>query len=112
MWSNYIFLWSNIVAYFIITNLGILSYAGHVTLFPGLINNKFGIEKSVFLLGLCGIFNGIAAIIGPILTIFVLKEKKDYLIVYLVGVAPTIISLIINSSLKIFFFSNFFKLSL
>ena len=92
---------SNIVAYFIITNLGILSYAGHVTLFPGLINNKFGIEKSVFLLGLCGIFNGIAAIIGPILTIFVLKEKKDYLIVYLIGVAPTIISLIITIFIKI-----------
>ena len=92
---------SNIVAYFIITNLGILSYAGHVTLFSGLINNKFGIEKSVFLLGLCGIFNGIAAIIGPILTIFVLKEKKDYLIVYLIGVAPTIISLIITIFIKI-----------
>ena len=92
---------SNITAYFIIANLGVLSYAGHVTLFPSLINTKFGVEKSVFLLGICGIFNGIAALIGPILTIFALKEKKDYLIVYLVGAAPSIVSLFISIFIKI-----------
>ena len=92
---------SNITAYFIIANLGVLSYAGHVTLFPSLINTKFGVELSVFLLGICGIFNGIAALIGPILTIFALKEKKDYLIVYLVGAAPSIVSLFISIFIKI-----------
>ena len=92
---------SNIAAYFVVANLGVLSYAGHVTLFPTLIHTKFGVEKSVFLLGICGIFNGIAALIGPILTIFVLKAKKDYLIVYLVGAAPSIVSLFISLFIKI-----------
>ena len=92
---------NNIAAYFIVTNVGILGYAGHVTLFPGLINTMFGIEKSLYLIGICGFFNGIAALIGPILTIFVLKEKKDYLVVYLVCAAPSIVSLIVTILLKI-----------
>ena len=91
----------NIVAYFIVTNLAVLSFAGHVILFPNLIHTKFGVDKSVYLLGICGIFTGIAALIGPILSIFVLKEKKDYLILYLVGAAPTIGSLIISLILKV-----------
>ena len=91
----------NIVAYFIVTNVGILSFAGHIVLFPNLIHTKFGVDKSVYLLGICGIFIGIAAIIGPILSIFILKQKKDYLIVYLVGAAPTIGSLIISLILKV-----------
>ena len=91
----------NIVAYFIVTNLGVLSFAGHVVLFPTLINTKFGVDKSIYLLGIYGIFSGIAAMIGPILSIFVLKEKKDYLILYLVGAAPTIASLIISIFLKV-----------
>ena len=66
-----------------------------------MIHTKFGVDKSVYLLGICGIFSGIAALIGPILTIFVLKQKKDYLIVYLVGAAPTIVSLFISIFIKI-----------
>ena len=42
-----------------------------------------------------------SCLIGPILSIFVLKEKKDYLILYLVGAAPTIGSLIISLILKV-----------
>ena len=91
----------NIIAYFFVTNLAVLCFAGHVILFPNLINTKFGVDKSVYLLGICGIFSGIAAIIGPILSISVLKEKKNYLILYLVGAAPTIGSLIISLILKI-----------
>ena len=92
---------SNIVAYYITTNLGVLGFAGHVIVFPNLIPIKFGVEKSVYLLGICAIFTGIAALIGPILTLFVLKEKKDYLIIYLVGAAPTIVSLLIAIIIKV-----------
>ena len=92
---------SNIVAYYITTNLGVLGFAGHVIVFPNLIPIKFGVEKSVYLLGICAIFTGIAALIGPILTLFVLKEKKDYLIIYLVGSAPTIVSLLITIFIKV-----------
>ena len=91
----------HIIAYFIVANLGALSFSGHIILFPNLIHSKFGVDKSVYLLGICGIFSGIAALIGPILTLFVLKEKKDYLIIYLVGGAPTIASLFISIFIKI-----------
>ena len=91
----------NIVGYFIVTNLGVLSFAGHIVLFPTLIHTKFGVDKSIYLLGIYGIFSGIAAMIGPILSIFVLKEKKDYLILYLVGAAPTIASLFISIFIKV-----------
>ena len=91
----------NMIAYYIFTNLGVLGFAGHVIVFPNLIPIKFGVEKSVYLLGICAIFTGIAALIGPILTLFVLKEKKDYLIIYLVGSAPTIVSLLITIFIKV-----------
>ena len=85
--------------YFIVVCLGSLSYAGHIVLFPNLIHVKFGVENSVILLGICGIFSGIAALIGPILTIFV-KDLKDYLMIYLIGVAPSIGSLILTIIIK------------
>ena len=67
--------------------------------FPNLIHNKFGVENAVVLLGICGIFSGISALIGPILTYFI-KDLEDYLIIYLVGVAPTIVSLILTIFIK------------
>ena len=85
--------------YFIVVCLGSLSYAGHIVFFPNLIHVKFGVENSVILLGICGIFSGIAALIGPILTIFV-KDLKDYLMIYLIGVAPSIVSLILAIFIK------------
>ena len=80
---------------------GVLSYAGHIILFPNLIHHKFGVENSVIILGICGIFGGISCILGPILTFFIIDGLKDYLIIYLIGAAPTIISLIITCSLKV-----------
>ena len=87
------------ITYFIIVCLGVLSYAGHIILFPNLIHNKFGVDNSVILLGICGIFAGIAAIIGPILTYFI-KDLEDYLITYLLGVSPSIVSLILTIFIK------------
>ena len=85
--------------YFIVVCFCALTYAGHIVFLPSLIHIKFGVENSVILMGISGIFSGIAALIGPILTIFV-KELKDYLIIYLIGVAPSIGSLIITIIIK------------
>ena len=86
--------------YFIVVCFGVLSYAGHIILFPNLINHKFGVENSVILLGICGIFGGISCILGPILTFFIIKDINDYLIIYLIGSAPTIISLFLTFFVK------------
>jgi OFA family oxalate/formate antiporter-like MFS transporter len=109
----------NIVSYYIVVNLAVLSFSGHVILFPTLIHTKFGVENSVYLLGICGIFIGAVALVGPIITLFALpnikdiyvngkidydelnKIKKKYLMIYLIGVAPTIISLIISIFIKV-----------
>jgi len=91
----------NMLTYYIVVNFGVLSFSGHVILFPTLIHTKFGVENSVYLLGICGIFVGTAALIGPVITIFVLKKSTDYLIIYIAGAAPTIISLIIELLIKV-----------
>ena len=80
---------------------GVLSYAGHIILFPNLIHKKFGVENSVIIIGICGIFGGIACILGPILTLFIIEDKKDYLILYIIGVIPTIISIFLTIFIKI-----------
>ena len=87
------------VTYFIVVCLAVLSYSGHVILFPSLIWSKFGVEHSVILFGIVGIFSGLSALIGPLLTYFI-KDLKDYLITYLVGVAPSIVSLILTIFIK------------
>ena len=87
------------VTYFIVVCLGVLSYSGHIILFPNLIRSKFGVENSVILIGITGVFGGIAALIGPVLTYFI-KDLEDYLISYLVGVAPSVVSLLLTIFIK------------
>ena len=87
------------ITYFIVVCFGVLSYSGHIILFPNLIRSKFGVENAVILLGITGIFSGVSALIGPVLTYFI-KDLEDYLISYLVGVAPSIISLILTIFIK------------
>lgn len=78
---------------------GVLSYAGHIILFPNLIHHKFGVDNSVVILGICGIFGGISALIGPVLT-DIIENDEDYLKTYLIGVAPTIVSLLVTLFIK------------
>jgi len=92
---------NNIYTYFTVVCFGVLSYAGHIILFPNLIHNKFGVDNSVIILGICGIFGGIACILGPILTFFIIKEQSDYLKIYLIGAFPTIFSLFLTFFIKI-----------
>ena len=86
--------------YFIVVCFCALIYAGNIVCYPNLIYIKFGVENSVILMGICGIFSGIAALVGPILTLFV-KELKDYLIIYLIGVASSIGTLILTIIIKL-----------
>ena len=83
--------------------------AGQVILFPNVMKVIFGNENIVILLGIGGIFGGISSIMGPILSLFILdtsgdsKDKNDsssYLLIYLLGAAPTIISLIVSIFIK------------
>ena len=92
---------NNLVTYFIVVSLGVLSYAGHIILFPNLIKIKFGVDNSVIILGICGIFAGIACLMGPVLTSSLLQKREDYLIIYLIGVAPTIFSLLLTFFIKV-----------
>ena len=91
----------NIYTYIIVVCFGVLSYAGHIILFPNLIHHKFGVDNSVIILGICGIFGGISCILGPILTFFIIKETEDYLKIYYIGTAPTVVSLILIFFVKI-----------
>ena len=90
----------NLITYFIVVCFGVLSFAGHIILFPNLIHTKFGVENSVILLGICGIFGGASSLIGPLLTTFI-NDLEDYLITYLLGAAPSIVSLILTIIIKI-----------
>ena len=87
---------SDTLAYITVVCFAVLSYAGHIILFPNLVNFKFGVENSVIILGISGFFSGLAAILGPILSFFIIKENSDYLKVFSIGVAPTFISLILT----------------
>ncbi len=53
---------NQIYTFFIVLCLAVLSYAGHIILFPNIIHTKFGVENSVILLGICGIFAGISSL--------------------------------------------------
>ncbi len=78
--------------YFLVCCFGAFSFAGHVTLFPNAINKKFGVENSVVLLGICGIFTAISCLLGPILTKVIIKEVSDYMIVYFITCGTGIVS--------------------
>ncbi len=83
---------NSIYTYFIVCCFGAFSFAGHVTLFPNAINKKFGVENSVVLLGICGIFTAISCLLGPILTKVIIKEVSDYMIVYFITCGTGIVS--------------------
>ena len=55
-------------------------------------------------MGICGIFSGIAVLIGPILTYFV-NDLEDYFMIYILAVSPSIVSLILTIFIKLDKFS-------
>ena len=91
----------NIYTYFLCCCFGVLSFSGHIILFPNLITKKFGIDNSVTLLGVCGILGGSTCLLGPVLTSSIIKENSDYLKTYLIAGSTTIVSLILTFVVKI-----------
>ena len=68
---------------------------GHFTILSPVFNKIFGLEKGPEMYGLTGNFIGIASISGPIMTNFLLKEKGDFLVVFLVGGALCVVKLVV-----------------
>lgn len=58
---------------------------GHFSILAPLFNKVYGIEIGPQAYGICGFFIGMANLTGPLLTMFLLKEKKHYLIAFLIG---------------------------
>ena len=86
----------NIYTFFIVCCFGVLSFSGHIILFPNLITKKFGIDNLVILMGICGLIAGFTCLLGPILTSQIIKNNKDYLKTYLITGSTTIVSLILT----------------
>ena len=68
---------------------------GHFSILSPVFNKIFGLEKGPEMYGLTGNFIGIASISGPIMTNFLLKEKGDFLVVFLVGGALCVVKLVV-----------------
>ena len=68
---------------------------GHFSILSPVFNKIFGLEKGPEMYGLTGNFIGIASISGPIMTNFLLEDKPDFLIVFLVGGALCIVKLVV-----------------
>ena len=68
---------------------------GHFAILSPVFNKVFGLEKGPEMYGLTGNFIGIASVSGPLMSNFVLKEKKDFLIVFLVGGALCVVKFVV-----------------
>ena len=85
----------NNYSYFVVTLLSVLSFSGHATMFPPFVGKTFGIKNSVILIGIIGFANTVVSILGPVFCFFIIKNKKDYLTVFLIGTAFTLIGFIL-----------------
>ena len=68
---------------------------GHFAILSPVFNKVFGLEKGPEMYGLTGNFIGIASVSGPLMSNFVLKEKKDFLVVFLVGGALCVVKFVV-----------------
>ena len=58
---------------------------GHFSILAPLFNKVYGVEIGPQCYGICGFCIGVSNLIGPLLCMFILKEKTDFLIAYLIG---------------------------
>ena len=68
---------------------------GHFAILSPVFNKVFGLEKGPEMYGLTGNFIGIASVSGPLMSNFILKEKKDFLIVFLIGGALCVVKFVV-----------------
>ena len=58
---------------------------GHFSILAPLFNKVYGVEIGPQCYGFCGFCIGLSNLIGPLLCMFILKKKTDFLIAYLFG---------------------------
>ena len=68
---------------------------GHFAILSPVFNKIFGLEKGPEMYGLTGNCIGIASVSGPLMSNFVLKNKQDFLIVFLVGGALCVVKFVV-----------------
>lgn len=68
--------------------------SGGFTLLTPTFNKVFGTKLGSTMYGIGACFIGLASILGPVLTKFIIKNREDYLIIYLCGSVFVIMSLI------------------
>lgn len=68
---------------------------GHFSILSPVFNKIFGLEKGPEMYGLTGNFIGVASICGPLMSRFLLNERPDFLIVFLIGGALCVIKLVV-----------------
>lgn len=86
---------NNIATYYITNILENLVFSGHGTIAPPIITKIFGMKNTVKLLGITGYYIGTAGFLGAMISKFVIKENKDYIIVFLIGCGFAIMAWII-----------------
>ena len=69
--------------------------SGHGTIAPPIVSKIFGMKNTVTLLGITGYYIGTAGFLGPLIAKFIIKEDKDFLIVYWIGCGFAIMGWII-----------------
>lgn len=82
---GYYYSGQNGIAYFIVNCFVCLSFSGQNTIFNPTIIYYFGVKNSAIIAGMYNLLNGVTVLINPILCKFVVNQKEDYLIVYLIG---------------------------
>lgn len=82
------------ILYFIENMIIASCLSGGFTLLTPTFNKVFGTKLGSTMYGIGACFIGLASILGPVLTKFIIKNKEDYLIIYLCGSVFVIMSLI------------------
>ncbi len=69
---------------------------GHFAILSPQFNKTFGFDVGPELYGITGNFIGFASLCGPLMTNFILKTKKDFLVVFIVGGGLCMIKLFVT----------------
>lgn len=86
---------AHVISY-IIVNVFIGScVAGVFTTLPPTFNRIFGVVNGARIFSYAGFLVGLSSLLGPVLTRIVIKQKNDYLIVYLTASGLIIIALVL-----------------
>ena len=84
----------NDILYVLVVLLIALCQGGTFSVLSPTFTKIFGIDIGPRLFGLSGILIGISQFCGPIMTRFILSEKYDYLITFLIGGSFCVLQLI------------------